>query len=114
MTGDTDGRVIRFEWREDGPQIGTAIMVLTADAKFLNGLWYEHGELQGIWYGIRVADGCEPSCKTDSANTVADALEESGSATLYGIRFDLDFDRLRPDSAQTLGALLAALTDQPD
>lgn len=112
LTGDTDGRVIRFEWREDGPQIGTAIMVLTADAKFLNGLWYENSRLQGVWFGALVTDGREPECKTGETNIVAAALEASGSATLYGIQFDLDSAQLRSESTPVLNTLLAALSAQ--
>lgn len=114
LNGDTDGRVVRFEWREDGPiQIGTAIMVLTADAQYLNGLWYEGGALKGVWRGPLVTDGREPKCTLGETNTVADALEQGGVATLYGIRFDLDSDRLRADSTSTLNALLDALNAKP-
>lgn len=109
LSGDTDGRVIRFEWREDGPQIGNAIMVLNDQADYLNGLWYEGGALRGIWYGPRVTDGREPKCRTGTSNVVADTLGAGAPATLYGIRFDLDSDRLRPDSDTTLNALLEAL-----
>jgi outer membrane protein OmpA-like peptidoglycan-associated protein len=114
LSGDTDGRVIRFEWREDGPQIGNAIMVLNDQADYLNGLWYEGGALRGIWYGPRVTDGREPECRTGASNVVADTLGAGAPATLYGIRFDLDSDRLRPDSDPTLNALLEALKGHPD
>lgn len=109
LTGSTDGRVIRFEWREDGPQVGTAIMVLTADATYLNGLWYENGRLEGVWRGPLVTDGREPECQTGQSNLVTAAIKQSGVATLYGIRFDLDSAKLRSDSRQTLDALLDAL-----
>ncbi len=114
LSGDTDGRVIRFEWREDGPQIGNAIMVLNDKADYLNGLWYEGGSLRGIWYGPRVTDGREPECRTGAGNVVADTLGAGAPATLYGIRFDLDSDRLRPDSAPALNALLEALNTHPE
>lgn len=114
LTGDTDGRVIRFEWREDGPQIGTAIMVLTADARHLNGLWYENAQLQGVWEGSLVEDGRKPNCTVASNNSVSDALQAGGAATLYGVHFDLDSAVLRDDSAAVLDALLNALNDHPD
>ncbi|MEO0465522.1 MAG: OmpA family protein [Pseudomonadota bacterium] len=114
LSGDTDGRVIRFEWREDGPQIGTAVMVLTADASYLNGLWYEDGILKGVWRGPLVTDGREPVCQTGQSNLVSDAIKQSGTATLYGIRFDLDSATLRSDSTQTLEALREALISEPD
>lgn len=114
LTGDTDGRVIRFEWREDGPQIGTAIMVLTADAGFLNGLWYERGALMGVWKGALVTDGRKPQCVTASENAVADALKASGAATLYGVLFDLDSAVLRAESTSVLETLADALNRQTD
>ncbi len=113
LSGDTDGRVIRFEWREDGPQVGSAVMVLTEDATFLNGLWYEGGRLMGVWRGPLVTDGREPVCQTGQTNLVTSAIKQGGTATLYGIRFDLDSAKLRADSRQTLDALLDALTTEP-
>lgn len=112
LDGDTDGRVIRFEWREDGPQIGTTILVLTADAQYLNGLYYEAGRLRGVWKGSVVTDDREPKCEVGNANQVTAALSRGGSATLYGIRFDLDSDILRPDSENTLSGLKDALDEE--
>lgn len=112
LDGDTDGRVIRFEWREDGPQIGTAILVLTADAQYLNGLYYEAGKLRGVWKGPVVKDDREPKCEVGNANQVTTALSQGGSATLYGIRFDLDSATLRSDSASTLNVLKSSLEEE--
>lgn len=112
LDGDTNGRVIRFEWREDGPQIGTAILVLTADAQYLNGLYYEGGRLRGVWKGPVVKDDRKPKCEIGNANQVAVALSQGGSATLYGIRFDLDSDTLRADSTDTLNILKDALDEE--
>ena len=41
-------------------------------------------------------------------------LSEGNQATLYGIRFDVDSDELRADSAETLSALLAVMQKNED
>ncbi len=111
LSGGVNERVLQFEWREQGPQIGTAIMVLTQDGSFLNGLWYEGGKLQGKWFGCRVTDGSRPRC-TDTIKK-QDALESRlsavGRAILYGLHFDYNSDQLRPESEQTLQQILAYL-----
>lgn len=115
LNGDTDGRVLRFEWREVSPaQIGTAVMVLTEAGDRLNGVWYEHGRLQGVWLGTRVTDGRQPKCVIAANGGVEQALSEGGPTILYGIHFDLDSDRLRPDSAAVLGDVVEALKAKPD
>lgn len=119
LTGTTDGRVIRFQWTEDGPQIGTAVMVLTSDSGFLNGLWYENGRYQGLWYGTQVTDGRMPKCRQAlESNTKKDAigrsLDEVGRAIIYGIYFDFDAATIRPDSEETLDRLLKAIKARPN
>jgi OOP family OmpA-OmpF porin len=42
------------------------------------------------------------------------AIGQSGSAAIYGIHFDLNSAKLRPDSAPALEALLALITGKPD
>lgn len=109
LSGTTDGRVVQFEWREDeGTQVGTAVMVLSADGSFLNGLWYEAGSYRGIWKGPRVTEG-RPECTLRGDKTIETALEESGHAILYGLQFDTNSDRLRDDSEPTLQQVLSAL-----
>lgn len=44
---------------------------------------------------------------------VEDDLRQKGVATLYGINFDFDSAELRPESFQTLNALLEALSNNP-
>ncbi len=107
LTGTTDGRVIRFQWTEAGPQVGTAIMVLTSDNAYLNGMWYENGQYQGLWYGSRVTDGTLPQCvakmqvnKDD--NSIGRSLDTAGRAILYGIYFDHDSSEIKSESLETL------------
>ncbi len=118
LTGITDGRVIRFQWTEDGPQIGSAVMVLTSDGNYLNGLWYENGRYQGLWSGTRVTDGRMPKCQEALASGAKDAigksLDEVGRVILYGIYFDYDKATIRPDSEETLNRVLKAIEARPN
>jgi outer membrane protein OmpA-like peptidoglycan-associated protein len=112
LSGTTDGRVIRFQWIEDGPEIGTAIMVLTADGNFLNGLWYEKGAYRGLWYGTKVTDGRQPQCVTQK-DAVGKSLDTVGRAIVYGIYFDFDSATLKPESTETLEQILKAVQSRP-
>lgn len=115
LTGTTDGRVVQFEWREDqGTQIGTAVMVLSADGETLNGLWYEDGAYRGLWKGPKAESGVRPKCTVRAGKAVEQALKESGHAILYGIHFDVDSDRLRGDSEPVLRQVLASLENLKD
>jgi len=62
--GTTDGRVFHLHWIEHrGEERGTAVLVLSS-TRFLNGLWYEEGNLSGTWFGNKLPDretiGCDP------------------------------------------------------
>ena len=110
LSGTTDGRVIRFQWTEIGPQIGTAIMVLTSDGQFLNGMWYEHGSYRGLWFGKRVTDGRKTKCKPKvEMDSIGQSLDTVGRVILYGIYFDYDSANLRPESTETLQQVLSAI-----
>lgn len=114
VEGSTDGRVIRFEWRQAGTRTGSAIMVLNAANDRLNGQWYEHGRMQGSWFGEREKPGTTTRCRLPSEASVQEALSASGKTTLYGVYFDTDKDTLRPESDTTLNRVLAALKARPD
>ncbi len=113
LSGVTDGRVVRFEWRENGPQIGTAIMVLSSSGNFLNGLWYEKGRLQGVWFGSRVTDGRKPKCSSSLEGSLRKTIETTGRAILYGIYFDSDSAKLKPRSTETLQQVYDLLVQKP-
>ncbi len=62
--GTTDGRVFRLNWIEHGgEERGTAVLVLSS-TQFLNGLWYEQGNLSGTWFGNKLPGSetidCDP------------------------------------------------------
>jgi hypothetical protein len=73
LSGRTDGRVLKFQWWEDGPTAGIAFLVLSSDGNSLNGLWYKRRQVKGIWYGRRVDDERRPQCQIP----VLDALVTS-------------------------------------
>lgn len=119
LAGTTDGRVIRFQWVESGPQTGTAIMVLTSDRSFLNGLWYENSRYQGLWHGKRVTDGRQPKCLQAfvsgmKEDAIGRSLDEVGRAIIYGIYFDYDTATIKPDSEETLNRVLKAIKARPE
>ncbi|MDP7149856.1 MAG: OmpA family protein [Paracoccaceae bacterium] len=112
LSGDTDGRIFRFQWTEVPEQIGTSVMAISGDGNRFNGFFYENGEMQGIWWGQRNLEG-EPECQLDT-NNVEDALSGTSRAVLYGIHFDFDSDRLKSSALPTLMLLREALADNSD
>lgn len=112
LTGTTDGRTVQFEWREDeGTDIGTAVMVLASDGVAINGIWYKDGAYGNYWRGDRVKDGRKPICTMKNDNAIGNSLQESGRAITYGILFDLDSDKLKPESDTTLQQVLQVMSD---
>ncbi len=116
LAGSTDGRVLKFRWWEDGPLSGVALMVLSADGNFMNGLWYERGQPKGVWYGNRVTDGRMPKCEVPPEFFTAVSMEETGVSKpveetslrksidkkpgptgLYDIYFDSDSAAITPE-----------------
>ena len=78
LAGRTNGRLLKFRWWEDGPNAGTALMVLSADGRHLNGLWYERGRMKGSWYGSRVTDRQGPECKVPMLDALVKSVYEAG------------------------------------
>ena len=108
---------VTMEWREHGPQIGKAVLAITADGAYFNGFWYEDGAIQGYWHGQRSEDAPKPACASRllqrASNPVERALDETGRAALYGVYFDYDSDVLKPDSARQLRRVHAWLSARP-
>lgn len=110
--------VMNIEWRENQDQTGSAVLAISEDGAAFNGFWYVDGALRGTWSGQRAADGsrrpnCAPSLVSPSKSHVAQSLDDRGSARLYGIYFDFDSDVIKPESARTLGDVLAWLAQNP-
>ncbi|MCG6916594.1 MAG: OmpA family protein [Deltaproteobacteria bacterium] len=97
LSGRTNGRLLKFRWWEDGPNAGTAFMVLSTDGDHLNGLWYERGLMKGSWYGSRVTDRQGPNCEVP----VLDALFKS----IYGSDLSVPMEEIgREESPEKQGA----------
>lgn len=115
LTGSTDGRVAQFEWREKGGElVGTAVMVLSHSGEQINGLWYQDGSYQGLWFGSPAKPGEEPACSLPTDDGLGQSLAESGRAIVYGIRFEIDSAQLLPSSTATLEEALATLRNRQD
>jgi Outer membrane protein and related peptidoglycan-associated (lipo)proteins len=112
LSGTTDGRVIRFQWIENAPRNGTAIMVLTADGCFINGMWYRDGRYCGPWYGTLVTDGRQPQY-VPKKEAILSSLDTVGRAIIYGIYFDTDSATLKPESTETLKKIFETLNSRP-
>ncbi|MGV6825550.1 MAG: hypothetical protein ACWA5Q_01120 [bacterium] len=68
VLGKSDGRVLDFHWVEHGgEEFGEALMVMASNGNFVNGLWYEQGELKGIWYGNRELGGEGAACDIEQS-----------------------------------------------
>jgi outer membrane protein OmpA-like peptidoglycan-associated protein len=129
FNGTTDGRVIQVEWRQNGGRkFGTAMMVLSAQGDFINGFWYENGNLAGSWFGNRPREGEKSQCKTAAPavtttgtapapvpepNPIATNIAQTGKAIIYGVLFDTASDKIRPESSPTLEEVLGLLQSQP-
>jgi outer membrane protein OmpA-like peptidoglycan-associated protein len=103
--GNKENHHLNIAWRQTNGE-GKAAMAITQDGAHFNGFWYAGGRLKGTWEGERKAQGVEPKCArafTDEQESpVAAALSETGKAVLYGIYFDYDSARIKPESATTL------------
>jgi len=115
FNGTTDGRVVQCEWRQDGgKRFGTALMVLSAKGDFINGFWYENGNLAGTWFGERGKPGDDPKCQADLKSSGLGAeIAQTGRAITYGILFDTASDKIKPESEPTLNEVLNLMKSQP-
>jgi len=115
ITGVTDGRVLNLQWVQAGDRkTGPALLVLSAGSGHLNGIWYYQGRIGGSWLGPRRADA-KPNCagaRTREA-AIASALDTSGRAILYGVKFATDSDQITPDSVEVLKSAAKVLAAKP-
>lgn len=112
--GGFDGRVMRFTWSETyggETHAGPAVLVFPADGKTFLGLWWNGAEVTpaGRWDGAFESKtiGVCPHFKFAPHAGVGDALKQDGRARIYGILFDTDSDKLRPESSAVLDDLVA-------
>jgi len=118
FTGSKVGGLLNIEWRE-GDQAGSAVLAITEDASHFNGIWYEKGLRRGTWVGKRADDQsrrpkCAKALIKAKKSLVAESLDNTGSARLYGIYFDFNSDVIKPESDKTLKEILAWLEQNTD
>jgi outer membrane protein OmpA-like peptidoglycan-associated protein len=114
VQGGAESHLMRLTWRERD-RTGPAIMVLKRDGKSFEGWWMDKGATvwQPNWDLKKTTDtvGSCPHWNPSAAtgNVVASELAAEGRVRLYGINFDVDSDRLRPDATPAIDQLIAAL-----
>lgn len=81
------------------------------------------GELLGVEVGrsygrtVGTPGGDPTDCgplRGESENGVTRALDACGTAVVYGVNFDVDSDRLRPDAEPALAEILEAMQTRPE
>ncbi len=112
--GSVEGRIARVTWQEDnaesGVREGTATFAVRADGQ-LWGVWYEHGQLAGLWTGPK--SDTPPVCTPQKRGTLSRLLKTSGRAVLYGIHFASASDVPLTNSGPALEELVAAMKEDP-
>ncbi len=118
ITGGLEGRVMTAEWRQSNGS-GPAVMVFSPDGTRLNGLWWRAegtDSAPGFWDGKKTSDeigGCA-HWSGGAKNQLAEDLQKSGHAVVYGINFDVDSDTIRGESKPTLDRIVEVLREHPD
>ena len=118
IQGGLEAHLMRLTWTEnDGADHGPALMVRSRDGSGFTGLWRTDGDQDGPWNGqwdLKKISSDVGACSHwrpagGQSNLIATSLAQAGRVRLYGIGFDTDSDRLRPDAAPTLEQIAAAL-----
>lgn len=120
FSGTVEGRVAKLTWSESGGKSrGPAVFVFSPDGKGFRGFWW-HGTdkgrgVDGDWAGTRASadvGGC-PHWSGSVAGQLKKELAAQGRARLYGILFDTDSARLKPESLPTLDEVVRLLAGEP-
>ena len=116
VQGGLESHLMRLTWAEnEGQSRGPAVMVQTRDGKGFQGLWKLDGDSgwHDNWVLKKISNnvGSCPNWKPvgSKGNLIAADLAQTGRVRLYGITFDSDSDRLRPEAKPTLDQVAAAL-----
>ncbi|HOX45435.1 MAG TPA: OmpA family protein [Myxococcota bacterium] len=113
--GSVSGRIARVVWfeaSEGSTREGTATFAVKGSGE-LWGIWYEGGELKGIWEGPRAPKDEGPTCTPRREGQLGAMLKKKGRAVLYGIHFAVNADVPLPESEPTLVELAGALKADP-
>ncbi len=118
--GTLEGRVAKLAWNEgDGNKRGPAVLVFSPDGRSFRGYWWYDTDkaraVDGQWNGERTADqigGC-PHWSGSVGGEIKKDLVATGRARVYGILFDTDSARIRPESLPTLDEVVRLLSGEP-
>lgn len=120
ITGGLEAHLMRLTWTQTH-STGPAVMVLSRDGRTFKGWWADAGtpnDWHADWDLKKISDkvGSCPNWSPGAANSniIAAELASAGRVRLYGINFDTDSDRIRPDAKPALDELLGALKSHPE
>src|SRR5581483_644081 len=124
IRGGIEGHIAKLTWfeqsgGEESKEMGSGILLLTADAKQAIGVWWNAGSQA---YTERLLTGPRKSSETGSCphwlggveQQLSSDLEKLGRARVYGINFDSDSDRIRDESKSTLDKIVTILKAKPE
>jgi outer membrane protein OmpA-like peptidoglycan-associated protein len=118
FTGGIEGHVVRLSWHQTNVS-GPAVLVVSADGRNLNGLWWIEGstsEPPSWWDGVKTTTevGTCAHWSGDVAQEMADELRRSSRARVYGVNFDFNSDRIREESRPALEDVVTAVKSNRD
>lgn len=105
LFGDVVKDVARLSWRSDDGITGAALFALDSQGR-LNGVRYRD-KSRNPWSGPVADSDAKTQCSAIAppSNPIAEALEQTGNAQIYGILFDHDQATLKPESTRALEQL---------
>jgi len=120
FSGTVEGRVAKLTWTQGGGKShGPALFVFMPDGKSFRGYWWydtdKNKAVDGEWSGTRISaevGGC-PHWSGSVEGELKKDLAGTGRARLYGILFDTDSARLRPESLPTLDEVVRLMASEP-
>jgi outer membrane protein OmpA-like peptidoglycan-associated protein len=112
--------VAKLTWNQNkGKSHGPAVFVFVPDGKSFRGYWWydtDRGkQADGDWLGTRASNdvGTCPHWSGSVGGELKKELASTGRARLYGILFDIDSARLRPESLPTLDEVVRVMAEEP-
>ena len=108
LRGGIENGILKFLAGDGIP----SLFVINSEGKLLG---VEVGRSFGRTIGTRGGNpiDCAP-LRGESDNGVTQAIDACETAVVYGVNFDVDSDRLRPDAEPALQEILEALVARPD
>ncbi len=117
LDGIIEGRLMKITWVEKEGR-GPAVMVFSPDGKSFRGYWWysgnEKNQPDGSWDGEKISSdvgGC-PHWAGSLGKELKKQLEKDKRARVYGILFDLNSSKIRPESIPVLEDILMILKSE--